>query len=56
MKMKGMKEFNKMKTMEDLEQYEKDHPDMDGTTNLKLSIRALTLLGQLIRERKRRPH
>ncbi|GEM_PF-6179167 len=51
--MKGMKEFNKLETMEDLKEYEKDHPDMDEIAYLKLSIRASILVGDLIRKKKK---
>ncbi len=51
--MKGMKEFKKLETMEDLKQYEKDHPDMDEIAYLKLSIRASVLVGNLIRKKKK---
>ncbi|MEI6138277.1 MAG: hypothetical protein WCP85_03385 [Mariniphaga sp.] len=48
-----MKEFKKLETMEDLKQYEKDHPDMDEIAYLKLSIRASVLVGNLIRKKKK---
>lgn len=51
--MKGMSEFNKLMTVQDLRQYEKDHPDIDDLTYLKLSLRASTLIRKKIREKKK---
>jgi hypothetical protein len=52
-KMKEMEEFNKLETVQDLRQYEKDHPDMDEIAYLKLSIRATVLIRDLIRKKKK---